>query len=179
MYAPYYNSCITKKSSAIHVSFFFLPVERDISSLFLCSFQNRSLRLEVILQPCEPWINDIRKNQLGLHKHEVIIFKSSNFRLTALHKYFQDSFYAWSPNSFPLFSRMISVSASENSWFQRKVFLPFSLSLAITFGPLNKRSTSTIQRYKISQGWVGWGWFGETTTFFVAHKGYIRLDYYR
>ena len=83
--------------------FFFLPVERDISSLFLCSFQNRSLRLEVILQPCEPWINDIRKNQLGLHKHEVIIFKSSNFRLTALHKYFQDSFYAWSPNSFPLF----------------------------------------------------------------------------
>ena len=36
--------------------FFFLPVERDISSLFLCSFQNRSLRLEVILQPCEPWI---------------------------------------------------------------------------------------------------------------------------
>ena len=41
------------------------------------------------------------------------------------------------------------------------------------------RSTSTIQRYKISQGWVGWGCFGETTTFFVAHKGYIRLDYYR
>ena len=157
MYAPYYNSCITKKSSAIHVSFFFLPVERDISSRFLCSFQNRSLRLEVILQPCEPWINDIRKNQLGLHKHEVIIFKSSNFRLTALHKYFQDSFYAWSPNSFPLFSRMISVSASENSWFQRKVFLPFSLSLAITFGPLNKRYDRG-QQYnatKLVKG--GWG----------------------
>ena len=74
--------------------YFFLPVERDISSLLLCSFQNRSLRLKVILQPCEPWINDIRKSQLGLHMQEVIIFKSSNFRLTALHKYFQDSFFA-------------------------------------------------------------------------------------
>lgn len=113
------------KSHLRYIYLFFLPVERDISSLFLCSFQNRSLRLKVILQPCEPWINDIRKSQLGLHMQEVIIFKSSNFRLTALHKYFQDSFFAWSPNSSPLFLKMISVSVSENSWLQGKVFCTF------------------------------------------------------
>ena len=118
----------SSKSHLRYMYLFFLPVERDISSLFLCSFQNRSLRLKVILQPCEPWINDIRKSQLGLHMQEVIIFKSSNFRLTALHKYFQDSFFAWSPNSSPLFLKMISVSASENSWFAGKRF--FYLSLA-------------------------------------------------
>ena len=158
---------------------FFLPVERDISSLFLCSFQNRSLRLKVILQPCEPWINDIRKSQLGLHMQEVIIFKSSNFRLTALHKYFQDSFFAWSPNSSPLFLKMISVSASENSWFAGKSF--FYLSHSRLRSPLDRWTNDRRQQYnaaKLVKG-GGVGVIKWNDYFFVAHKEYIRLDYYR
>ena len=155
--------------------FFFLPGERDTSSLFLCSFQNRSLRLKVILQPCEPWINDIERVNLDSTCKKSSFSKVQTSDLRPCINISKIRFLLGLRILLHFFRRW-SLSQRRRTHDRRERFSYLShfrsIDRSITFEPLN--NNTTLQNLS----GVVRGRFNETTTLFVAHKGYVRLDYY-